>query len=138
MPNRDKEKIDKNFAEIVREWKITYELDKDFIKTTIEEYFRENIYDNSIDKQHLFNYSNKLLYKIINGVRHRLGQFGVDVFSEILKHSVIHSLSKEAKNRTRMKKTNHHNSSVSQESISSKSQNDKRSDLKIENKIMYR
>ena len=81
--NRKREEI---YNDMRRKLELTYNTFDDFLKIAIQEFVRDNGYEDKIDKKLLYKFGNKLIQKIGNGIKCELGEFGKDVFSEILKN----------------------------------------------------
>ncbi len=90
--DEEKEKI---YSKIKKEWKLTNNIRKDFLKITIQEFISDNEYEAKLDKQVLFNFSTELLGKILGGVSRHLGDFGETHLYEIMKHWIYQDVNQE-------------------------------------------
>ncbi len=90
--NRKREEI---YNDMRRKLELTYNTFDDFLKIAIQEFVRDNGYGDKIDKKLLYKFGNKLIHKIGNGFKYELGEFGKDVFAEILQNWLKMGLEKE-------------------------------------------
>ncbi len=103
MKEKNKEKIDKIYAEIRQDWKLTNKVGIDLVKTNMEEYKHENNYEDKIDEQILFDICMKIINEFFDGFYHYLGKLGTDVIPKVMEDSVNCSINEEAKRRIKIK-----------------------------------
>ena len=103
MKEKNKEKIDKIYAEIRQDWKLTNKVGIDLVKTIMEEYKHENNYEDKIDEQILFDICMKIINTFFDGFYYYLGTLGTDVIPKVMEDSVNCSIIEEAKRRIKIK-----------------------------------
>jgi len=103
MKEKNKEKINKIYAEIRQDWKLTDKVGVNFIITNMEESKPENNYEDKIDEQMLFDTCMNIINKFFDGFYHYLGELGKDVIPKVMKDSVNCSINEEAKRRIKIK-----------------------------------
>ena len=103
MKEKNKEKIDKIYAEISQDWKLTDKIGENFVKINVEEYKHENNYEDKIDEQMLFDICMKIINEFFDGFYYYLGKLGTDVIPKLMKDFVNCSVNEEAKRRIKIK-----------------------------------
>lgn len=90
--NRKREEI---YNHMRRELELTHEIIDDFLKITIQEFVRDNGYEDEIDRKLLYKFGKRILHKVTKGIKLELGEFGKNIFVGILHNWLKMGLEKE-------------------------------------------